>query len=116
MQRFVQIKPWVIMDSTYVHGEYLRQKDFFNSYMIFVGNLHGTVTDRFQRSCGSARVCFKEKDAFENAVQVEHIKITISRFTKVIQVDPHLQDKPCSRCNVQAGRVFFIATQHVSSI
>lgn len=120
----VQVIPWALNDSNYV----VNSQKLDPSKTVFVGALHGMInaqflfkvfnemfggviyagidTDKNKYPIGSGRVTFANRDSYMKAVQVNHIVIKTSKFTKKIQVDPYVEDSPCSTCKIQQGPYF----------
>lgn len=121
----VQIIPWVLSDSNYVKQPSQRLD---SNKTVFVGALHGMLTaealanimndlfgnvvyagidtDKHKYPIGSGRVTFSTHRSFMKAVQAAFIEIKTLKFTKKVQIDPYLEDSPCSLCIVQSGPYF----------
>ncbi|XP_058792267.1 translational regulator orb2 isoform X2 [Phymastichus coffea] len=121
----VQVIPWSINDSNYVKST---QQKLDAEKTVFVGALHGMITatglasimndlfdnviyagidtDKFKYPIGSARVTFSSKQSYNKAVNAAFIEVKTAKFAKIIQVDPYIEDAPCSSCFVQQGPYF----------
>ncbi|XP_054725032.1 cytoplasmic polyadenylation element-binding protein 1-B-like isoform X2 [Uloborus diversus] len=121
----VQIIPWVISDSNFVHCPSQRLDP---SKTIFVGALHGMLnaeglalvmndlfggvvyagidTDKYKYPIGSGRITFNNHKSYMKAVSAAFIEIKTPRFTKKVQLDPYLEDAICSSCQIQQGPIF----------
>ncbi|XP_011498571.1 PREDICTED: cytoplasmic polyadenylation element-binding protein 1 isoform X2 [Ceratosolen solmsi marchali] len=121
----VQVIPWALNDSNYVKSS---SQKLDPEKTVFVGALHGMMTapglaqvmndlfdnviyagidtDKHKYPIGSARVTFSNKYSFHKAVNAAFIEIKTTRFTKKVQVDPYIEDAPCSSCYVQQGPYF----------
>ncbi|KAK4474326.1 hypothetical protein MN116_000410, partial [Schistosoma mekongi] len=97
-------------------------------YSIFVGALHGMITaralftifndlfgnvcyaaldtDKYHYPIGSGRVAFKSPQGYLAAVTTNFIRVQCHLFTKVIQIDPYLEDAICSKCFSSPGIYF----------
>lgn len=49
---------------------------------------------------------FNNNRSFLKAVNARFIEIKTDKFVKKVQVDPYLEDSPCSLCSVQHGPYF----------
>ncbi|KAK9512661.1 hypothetical protein O3M35_001036 [Rhynocoris fuscipes] len=120
----VQVIPWAVGDSNFAR---VSQK-LDPQKTVFVGALHGMInaealakimndlfggvvyagldTDKYKYPIGSGRVTFSNHWSYMKAVITAFIEIKTSKFTKKVQVDPYLEDSPCSACNVQQGPYF----------
>ncbi|XP_014280278.1 cytoplasmic polyadenylation element-binding protein isoform X1 [Halyomorpha halys] len=120
----VQVIPWAVSDSNYAQ---VSQK-LDPQKTVFVGALHGMInaralakimndlfggviyagldTDKYKYPIGSARVTFNNHRSYMKAVVAAFIEIKTSQFTKKVQVNPYLEDSPCSSCSVQQGPYF----------
>ncbi|XP_073980645.1 polyadenylation element binding protein orb isoform X2 [Rhodnius prolixus] len=120
----VQVIPWAVGDSNFAR---VSQK-LDPQKTVFVGALHGMInaealakimndlfggvvyagldTDKYKYPIGSGRVTFSNYWSYMKAVVTAFIEIKTSQFTKKVQVDPYLEDSPCSSCNVQQGPYF----------
>ncbi|XP_035213653.1 cytoplasmic polyadenylation element-binding protein 1-B-like isoform X2 [Stegodyphus dumicola] len=121
----VQVIPWVISDSNFVHCPSQRLDP---SKTVFVGALHGMLnaeglalvmndlfggvvyagidTDKYKYPIGSGRITFNNHKSYMKAVSAAFIEIKTPRFTKKVQVDPYLEDAICSSCQIQQGPIF----------
>lgn len=112
----VQVIPWCINDSSYTN----QMNSSAEKHVVFVGALHGIMTaeflgrvmsdlfgniefvaldtDRFEYPIGSARVGFTNRHSYLKALKTNFVKIKTSRFTKVVQIEPYLEDSACSVC------------------
>ncbi|XP_075231128.1 polyadenylation element binding protein orb [Lycorma delicatula] len=121
----VQVIPWALSDSNYVKAT---SQKLDPQKTVFVGALHGMLnaeglfnimtdlfggvvyagidTDKFKYPIGSARVTFNNHRSYMRAVAAAFIEIKTPKFTKKVQVDPYLEDSPCSSCSVQQGPYF----------
>uniref|UniRef100_A0A1B6HY41 RRM domain-containing protein n=1 Tax=Homalodisca liturata TaxID=320908 RepID=A0A1B6HY41_9HEMI len=121
----VQVIPWSLSDSNYVQAPSHKLDPHTT---VFVGALHGMLnaeglfiimndlfggvvyagidTDKFKYPIGSARVTFNNRHSYMRAVTAAFIEIKTTKFTKKVQVDPYLEDSPCSHCKVQQGPYF----------
>lgn len=121
----VQVIPWVISDSNFVHCPSQRLDP---SKTIFVGALHGMLnaeglalvmndlfggvvyagidTDKYKYPIGSGRVTFNNHKSYMKAVSAAFIEIKTPRFTKKVQLDPYIEDAICSSCQIQQGPIF----------
>ncbi|GAB6032006.1 Cytoplasmic polyadenylation element-binding protein 1 [Chamberlinius hualienensis] len=121
----VQVIPWIIGDSNYV--KYPSQR-LDPSLTVFVGALHGMLTaeglarimddlfggvvyagidtDKHKYPIGSGRLTFSNAKSYMKAVGAAFIEIKTPKFTKKVQVDPYLEDSPCSQCGSQQGPYF----------
>lgn len=121
----VQVIPWVIGDSNYVRCPSQRLD---SNKTVFVGALHGMLnaeglahimndlfggviyagidTDKYKYPIGSGRVTFNNMKSYMKAVGAAFIEIKTPRFIKKVQVDPYLEDSPCSACQQHQGPVF----------
>lgn len=68
--------------------------------------ISGIDTDKFKYPIGSARVTFNNNRSFMKAVNARFVVIKCDKFSKKVQVDPYLEDSPCSLCAVQHGPYF----------
>lgn len=66
----------------------------------------GIDTDRFFYPIGSCRITFSSKQSYLKAITANFIEIKTSKFGKVVQVEPYLEEAPCSSCYVQQGNYF----------
>uniref|UniRef100_A0A1B6MTZ3 RRM domain-containing protein n=1 Tax=Graphocephala atropunctata TaxID=36148 RepID=A0A1B6MTZ3_9HEMI len=121
----VQVIPWSLSDSNFVQNS---SQKLDPHTTVFVGALHGMLnaeglfiimnelfggvvyagidTDKFKYPIGSARVTFNNRNSYMRAVTTAFIEIKTTKFTKKVQVDPYLEDSPCSHCKVQQGPYF----------
>ncbi|XP_034233881.1 cytoplasmic polyadenylation element-binding protein 1 isoform X2 [Thrips palmi] len=121
----VQVIPWALSDTNWVRS--ISQK-LDPEKTVFVGGLHGMLnaeglavvmhdlfdgvvyagidTDKFKYPIGSARVTFNNNRSFMKAVSARFVVVKSNKFTKKVQVDPYLEDSPCSLCAVQHGPYF----------
>jgi len=120
----VQVIPWAVSDSNFAH---VSQK-LDPQKTVFVGALHGMInahalaqimndlfggvvyagldTDKHKYPIGSGRVTFSDHESYMQAVVAAFIEIKTKQFSKKVQVDPYLEDSPCSTCSVQQGPYF----------
>ncbi|CAH8598967.1 unnamed protein product [Schistosoma turkestanicum] len=97
-------------------------------YSVFVGALHGMMTaqalftifsdlfgnvsyaaldtDKYHYPIGSGRVAFKSPEGYLAAVKTNFIRVECQVFSKVIQIDPYLEDAMCSKCFSAPGVYF----------
>uniref|UniRef100_A0A095B036 Cytoplasmic polyadenylation element-binding protein 1 n=1 Tax=Schistosoma haematobium TaxID=6185 RepID=A0A095B036_SCHHA len=97
-------------------------------YSIFVGALHGMITaralftifndlfgnvsyaaldtDKYHYPIGSGRVAFNSPQGYLAAITTNFICIECQLFSKVIQIDPYLEDAICSKCYSAPGIYF----------
>uniref|UniRef100_A0A3Q0KHE9 Putative cytoplasmic polyadenylation element binding protein (Cpeb) n=1 Tax=Schistosoma mansoni TaxID=6183 RepID=A0A3Q0KHE9_SCHMA len=97
-------------------------------YSIFVGALHGMITaralftifndlfsnvsyaaldiDKYHYPIGSGRVAFNSLEGYLAAIKTNFICIECQLFSKVIQIDPYLEDAMCSKCFSVPGIYF----------
>lgn len=68
--------------------------------------ISGIDTDKFKYPIGSARVTFINNRSFFKAINARFIEIKTDKFSKKVQLDPYLEDAPCSICSVQHGPYF----------
>ncbi|GBN65211.1 Cytoplasmic polyadenylation element-binding protein 1-B [Araneus ventricosus] len=121
----VQVIPWVISDSNFVHCPSQRLDP---SKTVFVGALHGMLnaeglalvmndlfggvvyagidTDKYKYPIGSGRITFNNHKSYMKAVTAAFVEIKTPRFTKKVQIDPYLEDAICSSCQIQQGPIF----------
>jgi len=121
----VQVIPWAMSDSNFVQ---VPSQKLDPHTTVFVGALHGMLnaeglfkimndlfggvvyagidTDKFKYPIGSARVTFNNQNSYLKAVMAAFIEIKTTKFTKKVQVDPYLEDSPCSSCKFQQGPYF----------
>lgn len=121
----VQVIPWALSDSNFVKTA---SQKLDPQKTVFVGALHGMLnaeglfnimtdlfggvvyagidTDKFKYPIGSARVTFNNHRSYMRAVAAAFIEIKTPKFSKKVQVDPYLEDSPCSMCTVQQGPYF----------
>ncbi|PAA80187.1 hypothetical protein BOX15_Mlig009704g2 [Macrostomum lignano] len=121
VKKNVQIIPWCINDSHYTH----QMNSGGEKHVVFVGALHGIMTaeflgrvmsdlfgniefvtldtDRCDYPIGSARVGFTSRESYMKALKTNFVKIKTSRFTKVVQIEPYLEDCACSMCAQRIG-------------
>ncbi|XP_016840823.1 cytoplasmic polyadenylation element-binding protein 1 isoform X1 [Nasonia vitripennis] len=121
----VQVIPWAINDSNFVKSS---SQKLDPEKTVFVGALHGMITatalatimndlfgnviyagidtDKHKYPIGSARVTFSRSVSFDEAVNAAFIQVKTTKFTKKLQVDPYIEDAPCSSCYVQQGPYF----------
>ncbi|KAL1132263.1 hypothetical protein AAG570_010220 [Ranatra chinensis] len=120
----VQVIPWALSDSNFARAS----QKLDPQKTVFVGALHGMInaealakimndlfggvvyagldTDKYKYPIGSGRVTFSNHRSYMKAVVAAFIEIKTSQFTKKVQVDPYLEDSPCSACSVQQGPYF----------
>lgn len=120
----VQVIPWALGDSNYARAS----QKLDPSKTVFVGALHGMInaealsnimnelfggvvyagldTDRHKYPIGSARITFNSHKSFMKAVVTAFVEVKTAKFTKRIQIDPYLEDSPCSLCSVTSGPYF----------
>ncbi|XP_067942269.1 cytoplasmic polyadenylation element-binding protein 1-like [Watersipora subatra] len=123
----VQVIPWVLCDSNYVAGPHPYHK-LNNETTIFVGALHGMLnaeglahvmndlfgnvvyagvdTDKYKYPIGSGRVTFSSHRSYMRAVNAAFVEIKTTKFVKKVQIDPYLEEVPCSVCNSEVGPYF----------
>uniref|UniRef100_A0ABD2WZG5 RRM domain-containing protein n=1 Tax=Trichogramma kaykai TaxID=54128 RepID=A0ABD2WZG5_9HYME len=121
----VQVIPWALNDSNFVKSS---SQKLDPDKTVFVGALHGMMTatglskimndlfdnviyvgidtDKHKYPIGSCRVTFSSKHSFNKAVNAAFIEVKTAEFRKTIQVDPYIEDAPCSSCYVQQGPYF----------
>ncbi|CAD6215968.1 GSCOCG00004271001-RA-CDS [Cotesia congregata] len=121
----VQVIPWALNDSNYSKSS---SQKLDPGKTVFVGALHGMVTaeglanimndlfdeviyvgidtDKHKYPIGSARLTFSSKRSYRKAVAAAFIEIKTAKFSKVVQIDPYLEDSVCSVCYVQQGPYF----------
>ncbi|KAJ8674109.1 hypothetical protein QAD02_005371 [Eretmocerus hayati] len=121
----VQVIPWALNDSNYVKSS---SQKLDPEKTVFVGALHGMMTaaglakvmndlfdnviyagidtDKHKYPIGASRVTFSSKQSYNKAVNAAFIEVKTAKFTKKIQVDPYLEEAPCSSCYVQQGPYF----------
>ncbi|XP_071443935.1 cytoplasmic polyadenylation element-binding protein 1-B isoform X2 [Hetaerina americana] len=121
----VQVIPWIVSDSNYLM---LKSIKLDPQKTVFVGALHGMLnaeglanimndlfdgvvhagidTDKYKYPIGSGRVTFKDFSSYMKAVSAAFIEIKTPDFTKKVQVDPYLEDSPCSLCGLHQGPYF----------
>ncbi|KAG8193283.1 hypothetical protein JTE90_003770 [Oedothorax gibbosus] len=121
----VQVIPWVISDSNFVHCPSQRLDP---SKTVFVGALHGMLTaeglavimndlfggvvyagidtDKHKYPIGSGRITFNNHKSYMKAVTTAFIDIKTPRFNKKVQCDPYMEDAICSSCQIQQGPIF----------
>ncbi|XP_065210532.1 uncharacterized protein LOC135838714 isoform X3 [Planococcus citri] len=121
----VQVIPWSINDSNYSVKIFQKLEP---QKTVFVGALHGMMnaeglfrvmddlfggvlyagidTDKNKYPIGSARVTFNNDQSYAKAVGAAFVDIKTSKFTKKVQIDPYLEDSPCSLCSIQVGPYF----------
>ncbi len=121
----VQVIPWALNDSNFVKSS---SQKLDPKKTVFVGALHGMITatalakimndlfgnviyagidtDKHKYPIGSARVTFSRSASFDDAVNAAFIQVKTAKFTKKLQVDPYIEDTPCSSCYVQQGPYF----------
>ncbi|BES95109.1 oo18 RNA-Hypothetical protein protein [Nesidiocoris tenuis] len=120
----VEVIPWVISDSNY--AKVSQKLDPHKT--VFVGALHGMIhaeglayimselfgpvvyagldTDKHKYPIGAGRVTFASKSSYMKAVLTAFVEVKTSKFSKKIQINPYLEDSPCSACSVQQGPYF----------
>ncbi|PAV68217.1 hypothetical protein WR25_21380 [Diploscapter pachys] len=126
LNRQVQIIPWVTSDayfSTTPSGTKIDTKK-----TVFVGALHGMITapvlfsimnevfgdviyasldtDKHKYPIGSGRVTFSSNYSYFKAIDSAFLEVQTSKFKKKIQIDPYLEDSPCSLCYAIPGPYF----------
>ena len=123
--RQVQIIPWVVADSNYVRSPSQRLDP---KKTVFVGALHGMITaeilanilndlfgnvvyagidtDKYKYPIGSGRVTFSSVRSYFKAIQAAFVEIKTAKFNKKVQIDPFLEDSPCSICQQVPGPYF----------
>lgn len=123
--KLVQVIPWAISDSNHVKQSHIHLDP---KCTVFVGALHGLMhaeflfnvfdslfqgvmfagidTDKFKYPIGSARVMFNNKKSYMRAVNAQFVDIKTQKFQKTVQVDPYLEDSPCTYCHNQQGPYF----------
>uniref|UniRef100_A0A0M3I8M9 RRM domain-containing protein n=1 Tax=Ascaris lumbricoides TaxID=6252 RepID=A0A0M3I8M9_ASCLU len=123
--RKVEIIPWVISDATYTANSSVKL-DWKKT--VFVGALHGMITarvlhaimtevygnvvsvtidtDRHKYPIGSGRVTFSSRTSYFRAIDSAFLEIRTSKFSKRVQIDPFLEDSPCSLCVRAHGSYF----------
>lgn len=121
----MQIIPWSHNDTNYVKSS---SQKLDASKTVFVGALHGMMhatalakifndlfdnvcyvgidTDRCRYPIGSCRITFSSKQSYTKAINAGFIEVKTSKFSKIVQVDPYLEEAPCSSCYVQQGPYF----------
>ncbi|XP_055334895.1 cytoplasmic polyadenylation element-binding protein 1-like [Paramacrobiotus metropolitanus] len=121
----VQIIPWPLSDSTYVHPGCISTS---GTKTVFVGSLHGMLnaeglarimndlfggvvtanidTDKYKYPIGSGRVVFNCAQSYVKAIRAAFVEIRTQKFSKKIQIDPFLEDSVCSVCASQMGPYF----------
>ncbi|CAI9736084.1 cytoplasmic polyadenylation element-binding protein-like [Octopus vulgaris] len=121
----VQVIPWVLSDSNFVKQPSQRLD---STKTVFVGALHGMLTaealsnimsdlfenvvyagidtDKHKYPIGSGRVTFSTRRSFMKAVQAAFVEIKTPKFVKKVQIDPYLEDSPCTICMNQTGPFF----------
>lgn len=120
----VEIIPWVVANSNFAK---VSQK-LDPQKTVFVGALHGMIhaealakimsdlfgavvyagldTDKYKYPIGSGRVTFSTHHSYMKAVLAAFIEVKTSKFSKKVQINPYLEDSPCSACSVQQGPYF----------
>ena len=68
--------------------------------------LTGIDTDRHKYPIGSGRVSFDNYASYFKAVLAAFVEINSSKFEKIVQVDPYLEDATCSACTLQQAPYF----------
>ncbi|XP_055334504.1 cytoplasmic polyadenylation element-binding protein 1-like [Paramacrobiotus metropolitanus] len=121
----VQVIPWQLADASYVRNGCMTT---FGTKTVFVGSLHGMLTaeglakvlddlfggvvaatidtDKYKYPIGSGRVTFNSEDSYMRALRAVFVDLRTPKFNKKIQIDPFLEDSPCSICNHQVGPYF----------
>ncbi|KAK7576611.1 hypothetical protein V9T40_012897 [Parthenolecanium corni] len=121
----VQVIPWSINDSNYSVKTFQKLDPLKT---IFVGALHGMMnaeglfrvmndlfggvlyagidTDKNKYPIGSGRVTFIDYKNYVKAVTAAFVDIKTPRFNKKVQLDPYLEETPCSLCHIQLGPYF----------
>lgn len=121
----VQVIPWSISDSNYsvktiqkleprktvfvgaLHGIMNAEILFHVMNDLFEGVLYaGIDTDKNKYPIGSGRVTFDSFKSYVKAVRAEFVDIKTEKFTKKVQIDPYLEDTPCSSCRIRLGPYF----------
>ena len=96
------------------------QSDSSTRLTAFVGALHGQMTammlkiifeekfgkvlsvyldtDKHKYPIGSGRVVFADQKAFRQAIDAGFVDVQTSHIFKRIQIDPYLEERPCSMC------------------
>ncbi|KAL3317747.1 Cytoplasmic polyadenylation element-binding protein 1 [Cichlidogyrus casuarinus] len=120
----VQVIPWNLNDSQY--GKQLAQRS--DNKAVFIGALHGMITaealavimsnlfgivvyaaidtDKYKYPIGSGRVVFSSNQSYFDAVKQNFVEVRTTKFNKIIQIDPYLEDAVCSVCATQPGIYF----------
>lgn len=123
--RQVQVIPWVISDSNYVRCPSQRLDP---KKTVFIGALHGMITaevlaqimndlfgnvvyagidtDKYKYPIGSGRVTFSTSKSYYKAINAAFVEVKTPKFTKRVQIDPFLEDCPCSICQQSPGPYF----------
>lgn len=123
--RQVQVIPWIISDSNCVRNSSQRLDP---KKTVFVGALHGMITaeilanilndlfgnvvyagidtDKYKYPIGSGRVTFSSVRSYFKAIQAAFVEIKTAKFNKKVQIDPFLEDSPCSLCQQVPGPYF----------
>ncbi|KAJ1364019.1 hypothetical protein KIN20_024001 [Parelaphostrongylus tenuis] len=123
--RQVQIIPWVVSDSSYLHDPTCRLDP---TKTVFVGALHGMITahvlysimnelyddvvftaidtDKHKYPIGSGRVTFRSHSSYFRAIESGFLEIRTSKFCKKVQIDPFLEDAWCMVCFKAHGPYF----------
>uniref|UniRef100_A0A1B6D0H7 RRM domain-containing protein n=1 Tax=Clastoptera arizonana TaxID=38151 RepID=A0A1B6D0H7_9HEMI len=121
----VQVIPWCLSDSNCVRSS---SQKLDPRTTVFVGALHGMLnaeglsqimndlfggviyagidTDKYKYPIGSGRVTFNNSRSYMKAIITAFIEVKTSKFTKKLQVNPYIEDAPCSVCCVQQGPYF----------
>ncbi|XP_067943445.1 cytoplasmic polyadenylation element-binding protein 1-like [Watersipora subatra] len=126
----VEVIPWEVQQSRYcfVTPDELKSNKRNKNMTVFVGGLHGLITayslarimnelfgsvayvdidtDKTKYPIGSARVTFRSYDSFMRAVKAEFMQVKTTRFHKQVQIDPYIEEQPCSMCQEDFGPCF----------
>ena len=115
----VQVIPWIVSDNI---AMYMQQDRIDNKLTVFVGALHGRLyaqslahifeelfqgvayvqidTDRYKYPIGSGRVTFRSVESYRKAIEENFLTIIAPKFSKRIQIEPYIEDEPCSMCQL----------------
>ena len=115
----VQVIPWIVSDNI---AMYMQQERIDNKLTVFVGALHGRLyaqslahifeelfegvayvqidTDRYKYPIGSGRITFSSLDSYRKAIEENFLTIIAPKFSKRIQIEPYIEDEPCSMCHL----------------